>query len=109
MGQENEERAELIATVQHDHVPMKTWYNQHPDARALHGKYGPNYPSFWREVVTWDGWKAARKLYLKSIEVNGKGKDNGKDKQIKIEAGVTGSGTGAGTVRKRKSRWGGGG
>uniref|UniRef100_A0A7S3QBF5 Branchpoint-bridging protein n=1 Tax=Chaetoceros debilis TaxID=122233 RepID=A0A7S3QBF5_9STRA len=114
MGQENEERAELIATVQHDHVPMKTWYNQHPDARALHGKYGPDYPSFWREVVTWDGWKAARKLYLKSIEVNGKDKDRTKD-QIKIEAGAgpggngSGSGSGTGTARKRRSRWGGGG
>ncbi len=97
MGQENEERAELISTIQHEHVAMKTWYNTHADARALHGKYGPNYPSFWREVVDWEGWKAARKLYLKSIEGKAKNAANNGN-------GTDGKSPNAPT-RKRKSRW----
>jgi splicing factor 1 len=90
MGQEDEEKAEMIATIQHDHVKMKAWYNSNTDAKILHPKYGNAYPDFWRDVVTWDGWKTARKLYLKSIE----GKQNSPNS--KNDA----------IPRKRKSRWG---
>jgi splicing factor 1 len=91
MGQEDEEKAEMIATIQHDHIQMKAWYNSNPDAKILHPKYGSAYPDFWRDVVTWDGWKTARKLYLKSIE--GKQQSSNSKSSDAIP-------------RKRKSRWG---
>eukprot|EP00979_Chaetoceros_neogracilis_P016901 scaffold10163_cov270-Chaetoceros_neogracile.AAC.9 len=89
MGQENEQQAELVATMQHDHVKMKTWYNTHQHAKALHMKYGSMYPAFWRDVVNWGGWKAARKLYLQSTE----GSPNPP------------ASSAAAVPRKRKSRW----
>lgn len=99
MGQENEEKAELIATIQHDHVAMKTWYNTHSHAKALHPKYGPTYPAFWRDVVNWDGWKACRKLYLQSVERSSKNNSQSKSP-------ATGSNNETNAVpRKRKSRW----
>lgn len=97
MGQENEQEAELIATIQHEHVAMKNWYNTHIDAKSLHASYGPTYPAFWRDVVNWDGWKESRKLYLKSIE----GKVGSSTEPSTGEASNQDS-----TVpRKRKSRW----
>eukprot|EP00815_Leptocylindrus_aporus_P008874 CAMPEP_0116072982 /NCGR_PEP_ID=MMETSP0322-20121206/14904_1 /TAXON_ID=163516 /ORGANISM="Leptocylindrus danicus var. apora, Strain B651" /LENGTH=47 /DNA_ID= /DNA_START= /DNA_END= /DNA_ORIENTATION= len=42
--QDGEEAAELLATIQSDHVPMKTWYNNNaqnnPDLNAFRLKYG---------------------------------------------------------------------
>mmetsp|Transcript_3113 Transcript_3113/g.4530 ORF Transcript_3113/g.4530 Transcript_3113/m.4530 type:complete len:713 (-) Transcript_3113:2635-4773(-) len=113
MGQENEEQAELIATIQHDHIKMKQWYNTAPEAKtALHAKYGSSYPSFWRDVVPWDGWKESRKLFLKSMELKEK-----KDRERMNDGGSTSSGTAsnndsstdasaAAAPRKRRSRWG---
>ena len=53
MGQENEQQAELIATIQHDHSAMKKWYSSHGDAKILHNLYGSVYPAFWKDVVDW--------------------------------------------------------
>lgn len=100
MGQENEQQAELIATIQHEHVAMKNWYNTHKDAKTLHASYGPTYPAFWRDVINWDGWKESRKLYLKSVE----GKV-GASTAPNTEVASNADSTGAGVPRKRKSRW----
>ena len=65
-----EEQAELIATIQHDHIKMKEWYNSAPEAKStLHSKYGTSYPPFWKDVIAWNGWKESRKLFLKSMEL----------------------------------------
>jgi hypothetical protein len=113
MGQEDEEQAELIATIQHDHAKMKQWYNTAPESKsALHSKYGMSYPSFWREVVSWNGWKESRKLFLKSMELKEKKererKNNGGNAGNAAN-GVSGTNTGTGSEtgrRKRRSRWG---
>ena len=99
MGQDNEQRAELIATIQHDHVAMKTWYNTNADARLLHTNYSPTYPAFWRDVVNWDGWKDTRKLYLKSIEgkINSNTGSNSATSSASMDSNAV--------PRKRKSRW----
>lgn len=99
MGQENEQQAELIATIQHEHVAMKQWYNSHADAKSLHATYGPTYPAFWRDVINWDGWKETRKLYLKSLE----GKIESSTAS-NTTAGNSADGQSA-VPRKRKSRW----
>lgn len=99
MGQENEQEAELIATIQHEHVAMKNWYNTHHDAKSLHASYGPTYPAFWRDVINWDGWKETRKLYLKSIE----GKIH--SSTVSNNNSVAASTTDSTAPRKRKSRW----
>jgi len=104
MGQEHEEQAELIATIQHDHAKMKIWYNSHAHAKALHTKYGPAYPAFWKEVVTWEGYKAARKLFLQSTE--GRGRQNERSNNITTTGNNnTAEGEAAAIPRKRKSRW----
>jgi len=94
MRQENEESAELLATIQREHVPTKTWYNSSTSAAAtsLREKYGSSYPSFWRDVVSWDGWKETRRLYLKSM--------NGIDETVKKEETCE-----INVRRKRRSRW----
>mmetsp|Transcript_8919 Transcript_8919/g.11212 ORF Transcript_8919/g.11212 Transcript_8919/m.11212 type:complete len:704 (-) Transcript_8919:1366-3477(-) len=103
MGQENEAHAELIATIQHDHVPMKKWYNTSTEATSLlHAKYGSTYPSFWRDVIQWDGWKETRKLFLKSTESPSGGATS------TTTSSATSSNTAAsqqGGQRKRRSRW----
>ena len=108
MGQENEEQAELIATIQHDHVQMKQWYNNSPEAQStLHSKYGSTYPSFWRDVITWNGWKESRKLFLKALESKD-GQRNG----VATENSVNGTSSAIADAnenagkRKRRSRWG---
>ena len=83
MGQDSEKAAEFVSTVRGEHVAMKTWYNgDSAAAKALQAKYGP-YPGLWKEVLNWNGWKEARKEYLKEKE--------------KPSAAIP---------RKRKSRWG---
>jgi splicing factor 1 len=124
MGQENEEQAELIATIQHDHSKMKQWYNTAPEAKStLHTKYGATYPSFWRDVVPWNGWKESRKLFLKSMELKEK-KERDRNNATAASIGTGSSSTIASTApvsmtsgdnggttaepapRKRRSRWG---
>ena len=116
MGQENEQQAELVATIQHDHSVMKKWYNSNSDAKILHTIYGPAYPDFWRDVVTWKGWKETRKRYLKSIgghlssaraSASAAATSNGIETKSTstTTAGSSSSSTPTNGSRKRKSRW----
>lgn len=98
MGQENEESAELVATVKGDHVAMKTWFNnnngkQNDVVGELRTKYGA-YPDFWRDVLGWEGWKEVRRAYLKQVEGGGGG-DGAKSTSEEGDSGR----------RKRRSRW----
>lgn len=91
MGQEDEEAAELIATIRGEHVAMKTWYSGSSSAaEALRTKYG-SYPSLWKEVLNWPGWKEARKAYLQFTQIGETQSSAPSD---------------SGGVRKRRSRWG---
>jgi hypothetical protein len=86
MGQDGEEAAELCATIRAEHVVMKEWFmGSSSTASALRDKYGP-YPSLWKEVLNWPGWKEARKAYLQHTQ--------------------TQTGEASETQRKRRSRWG---
>jgi hypothetical protein len=103
--QETEAKAELVATIQHDHVPMKQWYNSSPIAKkVLHLQYGSEYPAFARDVETWKGWKDARKLYLKDKE----SKESKQKQKVKLEQETqqTNQTQENGKPRKRRSRWG---
>lgn len=107
MGQEHEEQAEVIATIQHDHAKMKLWYNTHAHAKALHTKYGPSYPAFWKDVVTWEGYKIARKLFLQSTEGHQRGRSTTAVNNATNNSTNSNSTAGAAAAipRKRKSRW----
>jgi splicing factor 1 len=88
MGQNSEEAAELVATIRGEHVVMKNWYSgSSKEAAALREKHG-SYPSLWKEVLNWPGWKEARKGYLKFTQ------------------GADSSSNGGEVPRKRRSRWG---
>mmetsp|Transcript_7008 Transcript_7008/g.8125 ORF Transcript_7008/g.8125 Transcript_7008/m.8125 type:complete len:672 (-) Transcript_7008:268-2283(-) len=97
----SEEAAELVATIRGEHVVMKKWFNKSPSREAdiLRKMYG-YYPSLWKEVLNWAGWKEARKTYLRHIQgatsspTSGTLKQEPKDEQ-KSDA-----------PRKRRSRWG---
>lgn len=98
MGQEDEEKAELIATIKGEHVEMKNWYNGGSKSKddvliSLHSKYGA-YPDFSRDVIGWSGWKDARKAYLHQLE----------RKKKKSGDNLT-SAPQQQTKRKRRSRW----
>ena len=98
MGQDSEAAAEFVATVRGDHAKMKEWYTGSAPA-ALRDKYG-DYPSLWKEVLNWPGWKEARKEYLKHTQQNEQQSGgNG-------ASGGDGGGDGGSIPRKRKSRWG---
>eukprot|EP00559_Dactyliosolen_fragilissimus_P005218 CAMPEP_0184860596 /NCGR_PEP_ID=MMETSP0580-20130426/5459_1 /TAXON_ID=1118495 /ORGANISM="Dactyliosolen fragilissimus" /LENGTH=854 /DNA_ID=CAMNT_0027357761 /DNA_START=69 /DNA_END=2633 /DNA_ORIENTATION=- len=66
--EQDEAKAELLATIQNDHVKMKEWYNNHPSASSVRRIHGSTYPTFWRDVIDWDGWKDARKRYLAFLD-----------------------------------------
>lgn len=106
MGQDSESAAEFVMTVRTDHVAMKTWYtdNQLNDniIKLLKEKYG-NYPSMWKEVLNWQGWKDTRKEYLKYIQTSGNNNNSTNINNIKVENNdnIT-----IEEPRKRKSRWG---
>eukprot|EP00594_Rhizosolenia_setigera_P000966 CAMPEP_0178941222 /NCGR_PEP_ID=MMETSP0789-20121207/1276_1 /TAXON_ID=3005 /ORGANISM="Rhizosolenia setigera, Strain CCMP 1694" /LENGTH=705 /DNA_ID=CAMNT_0020620411 /DNA_START=109 /DNA_END=2226 /DNA_ORIENTATION=- len=100
MGQEDEEKAELIATIKGEHVEMKNWYNGERKSKddvliSLHSKYGA-YPDFSRDVIGWSGWKDARKAYLQHLErkKNKSGDNLTSAPQQQQQA-----------KRKRRSRW----
>ncbi|KAL7557155.1 hypothetical protein ACA910_002435 [Epithemia clementina (nom. ined.)] len=101
MGQDSEEAAEFVVTVRNEHVKMKDWYTNSQDEaiRALQEKFGP-YPSLWKEVLNWPGWKETRKEYLKAMQLREERPKNGDTAVVKIEEGA------APLPRKRKSRWG---
>ena len=114
MGQEREEEAELIATIQHDHVKMKQWYNESTEAKStLHSKYGSTYPSFWRDVISWNGWKESRKLFLKAMESRENNATSNRTDFTGDDATCSTNDTAnnnnaedASGKRKRRSRWG---
>jgi hypothetical protein len=92
----SEEAAEFVATVRNEHVAMKTWYNDEsssssPVVQELKQKYGASYPSLWKEVLNWSGWKDTRRAYLQHTQ-QGSGSSNNNIQDI--------------SERKRKSRWG---
>lgn len=92
MVQDSEEAAEFVVTVRNEHVKMKEWYTNSQSAATsvLKEKYGP-YPSMWKEVLNWPGWKEARKEYLKEEQQKSSQSANHEE---------------ASHNRKRKSRWG---
>eukprot|EP00592_Proboscia_alata_P012048 CAMPEP_0194394100 /NCGR_PEP_ID=MMETSP0174-20130528/123668_1 /TAXON_ID=216777 /ORGANISM="Proboscia alata, Strain PI-D3" /LENGTH=415 /DNA_ID=CAMNT_0039189861 /DNA_START=218 /DNA_END=1460 /DNA_ORIENTATION=- len=117
MGQEDEEAAELVATIQQEHVPMKNWYatSQSTSAGEARSQYeaGGGYPSFWRDVLQWDGWRTVRKLYLRDLQTEGGGSGVGVGVVLPVET-VDGVLPLDGVVpvveeptrgRKRRSRW----
>jgi hypothetical protein len=83
---DSESAAEFVATVRNEHVAMKMFYNEHADA-SLRSKYGESYPSLWKDVLNWPGWKETRKAFLQH--------------QQKQQSNTSGD-----VPRKRKSRWG---
>mmetsp|Transcript_24981 Transcript_24981/g.37748 ORF Transcript_24981/g.37748 Transcript_24981/m.37748 type:complete len:605 (+) Transcript_24981:79-1893(+) len=91
-----EEAAELIATIRGDHVTMKQWFmGDSAEAKALRETWG-DYPSLWKEVLNWKGWKEARKAYLTYQQTSGTYNESS-NRQSEGES----------VPRKRKSRWGG--
>jgi hypothetical protein len=101
-GQSSEEAAELVATIRGEHVVMKNWFmGPTKEAAALRDEYGP-YPGLWKEVLTWPGWKEARKSYLRFIQAKETPSSSSSDINIKQEAADNDDGA----PRKRRSRWG---
>jgi hypothetical protein len=101
-GQSSEEAAELVATIRGEHVVMKNWFmSPTKEAGALREKFGP-YPGLWKEVLTWPGWKEARKSYLRFIQAKETPSSSSSDINIKQEAADNDDGA----PRKRRSRWG---
>lgn len=88
MSSNSEEAAEFVTTVRTDHVKMKEWYTSSTssEVKGLKEKFGA-YPSMWKEVLNWPGWKEARKEYLKQQQLGEKSSSDP-------------------IPRKRKSRWG---
>src|SRR5210317_617949 len=124
-GQDNEEAAELMATMKAEHIPMKSWYNnpQHSDnLQHLQGRYGKIFPTFWQDLIKWNGWKDVRREYLRFTENGGKfavvdasgSSENGgnnkrsrwADDQPPAAASSSGGQQQQPRERKRKSRWG---
>ncbi|GKY93799.1 hypothetical protein MPSEU_000347100 [Mayamaea pseudoterrestris] len=93
-NQVSEEAAEFVATVRTEHVSMKRWFQTSAAADALRAKYG-DYPSLWKEVLNWDGWKETRREYMKEQQL--KERNDSRQQQVQGDPAVP---------RKRKSRWG---
>ena len=117
-GMDKEEYAELVATVQGDHVAMKTWYNNNDDSsivKDLKEKYGSTYPTFWRDVLSWKGWKEVRKAYLNRNndtrpEPSTKRRKKSRWASVTTDSttpssGTTGNEQSDTTAKTRKSRW----
>jgi len=110
-----------MATMRAEHIPMKSWYNNPLHASnlsELHSKHGSQFPSFWQDLVRWDGWKEARREYLRFTEngnkfvtvttttAGGGGKrSRWAEDQQSASAAVAGQPQQP-RERKRKSRWG---
>ena len=109
MTQGGEEAAEMITTIRKEHVVMKTWFNgPSPEAVALRTNWG-EYPSMWKEVLNWKGWKEARRGFMANLQRN----ESSSGAAVKTEEGAVKTEEGAETEngdssvpRKRKSRWG---
>jgi len=89
---DSESAAEFVATVRQEHVAMKTWYNTKASS-ALKEQYGQSYPSLWKQVLNWPGWRDARREYLQSQQKQSNNTSNNNNNHNT-------------TTRKRKSRWG---
>ena len=94
---------ETLTEIRLAHAEMKAWYNASasPSALALHSLHGPKYPTFWRDVVHWgsdgNGWKDARRAYLKWSEGGGKEEEERRrleEEQRAVLAAISGGGTG---------------
>lgn len=127
-GQNAEEAAELLATMRQEHTKMKAWYNQdlaasphHHHCSSLKAKYGETFPTFWQDLIKWDGWKDVRREYLLYQENGGSYSAPAKEEENKQQArqqelpeqtrgrrrkrwGDAGDDEGNGE-RARKSRW----
>jgi hypothetical protein len=90
-----EEAAEMIATIRGEHVAMKKWFAEAPESAELKRKYG-DYPSMWKEVLNWKGWKEARKAFMVYQQTGGSAAASGVPRIVPAEE----------VPRKRKSRWG---
>ena len=82
---------ETLTEIRLAHVEMKAWYNASasPSALALHSLHGPKYPTFWRDVVNWghdgQGWRDARRAYLKWSEGGGREEEERRAKEKRVE------------------------
>jgi len=95
MGQEEEETAELLATIERDHVAMKTWFKKNSSCENLKSQYG-SYPDFWRDVISWPGYKETRKAYLRHLAQSEKQESS--DKALIKDGPIP-------RKKKRRSRW----
>jgi hypothetical protein len=124
---DTEEAAEFVATVRGEHVAMKEWFNTtaaaapNDEVAELARRHG-SYPSLWKEVLNWPGWKEARRAYLRHLQRIERGAaaaaSGGQSQEQQQQQQQTTTGTqqqpsseggaadGGGTRRKRKSRWG---
>jgi hypothetical protein len=104
MGQDSEEAAEFVATVRTEHAVMKTWYmGSSSQAEALRQKHG-SYPSLWKEVLNWPGWKESRGEYLRFTQTQGQRQGQGQSQAAPSSS--EGGNEAESVPRKRKSRWG---
>jgi len=73
-GQNAEEATELLATMRLEHPSMKSWYNNpinHTGLSKFKDKY-ETFPTFWQDLIKWQGWKVVRREYLLYQENGGK-------------------------------------
>jgi hypothetical protein len=116
-GQDTEEAAEFVATVRGEHVPMKEWFNNNSHStnggvvveddenvvRAeLRRRFGP-YPSLWKEVLNWPGWKETRRAYLRHLQQmesvsSNNNNNNGQQQQQQSAAAAAAVGTATATT-----------
>lgn len=74
-GQNAEEATELLATMRLEHPSMKSWYNNpnnHNGLSKFKIQYEEVFPTFWQDLIKWQGWKAVRREYLLFQENGGK-------------------------------------
>lgn len=97
-GQNAEEAAELLSTMKAEHSKMKVWYNNPTHTKNLltfKSKYGESFPTFYQDLINWNGWKDVRREYLLFTE-------NGN----KFSEKSSGNSSNGGGSRKRRKRWG---
>mmetsp|Transcript_10666 Transcript_10666/g.23578 ORF Transcript_10666/g.23578 Transcript_10666/m.23578 type:complete len:720 (+) Transcript_10666:154-2313(+) len=107
-GQNSEEAAELMATMKTDHVKMKAWYNNSDNQQqlaALKPKYGESFPSFWQDLIKWDGWKDVRREYLLFTENGGSGSNAQQPTRKRRKRWATAAEGDDDRGRSRSSRW----
>ena len=89
---DDEQLQETLTEIRLAHAAMKAWYNASasPSAAALRSLHGSKYPTFWRDVVSWghggNGWRDARRAYLKWSEGGGREEEERLEKERRAEA-----------------------